>query len=74
MPTSSRCVVVTKRCLELKFFYMFIFFFDSKEKTNQKKKLPPGISAIPNLRRLITVENCENKGGFFSFRLSITIL
>ena len=21
-------------------FYMFIFFFDSKEKTNQKKKLP----------------------------------
>jgi len=25
---------------------MFIFFFDSKEKTNQKKKLPPGIFAI----------------------------
>ena len=28
---------------------LFIFFFDSKEKTNQKKKLPPGICAIQTI-------------------------
>ncbi len=44
---------------------MFIFFFGSKEKTNQKKKLPPSIYAIQNVRLPAAVFDCVNNGGIF---------
>ena len=53
---------------------MFIFFFDSKEKKNQKKKLPPSISAIPNSFLPATIFDCENNGGKYEKRRLITIV
>ncbi len=51
---------------------MFIFFFDSKEKRNQKKNLPPSISAIPNSYLPATIFNCVNNGGRFTARRLMT--
>ena len=46
------------------------FFFDVKEK-NQKENTA-WYFRNPDHRPLTTVENCENKGGIFWFRRSIT--
>ena len=53
---------------------MFIFFFDVKEKTNQKKKPPPSIIAIPGIRLPERIFYCDYNGGNFNFRRLVTFL